>query len=116
MKKMKNLYQTDGFQLYGLKWEFMRRNPQYVADYHKYFDQVGRLKYLPARKEATVFFVTTYQIFDPLKPDLSFFEALDELYLPEKVARRMKHWNNLLRMEEENLFSAVKRHTFFDFN
>ncbi|MBF0533065.1 MAG: hypothetical protein HQL23_08240 [Candidatus Omnitrophica bacterium] len=100
MKKVNNLYQREEFQLYGLKWEFMRRNPQYVAHYYKYFKQDGTLKSRLNKKDVTVFFVRFYQLFNPLNPDLSFLKLMDELYQSEKVSRRTRHWENLLSMEK----------------
>jgi hypothetical protein len=100
MKKAKNLYHNDEFQLYGLKWEFMRRNPQYVADYNKFFRRDGELKPSANKKEVVKYFAKTYQLFNPLRPDLSFLDMFKELYLPEKVARRRKHWDNVRRMEK----------------
>ena len=106
MKKVKNLYYSDEFQLYGLKWEFMRRNPQYVADYYKYFQRDGKLKQPAKQKEVTKLFLKTYQLFNPLSPELSFFKSLDELFLPQKVSKRRKHWKNILRLEKTNKMST----------
>ena len=102
LKKSKDLYSTDRFQLYGLKWEFMRRNPQYIEDYYKYFEQNGSIKQSVNRKQVMQCFAKAYQFFNPLRPDLSYFDLLKELYLPSKVSKRLKHWNKLLRLEKEN--------------
>ena len=100
MKRIKNIYYSDEFQLYGLKWEFMRRNSQYIADYYKYFRRDGVLKPAADKKEVVKYFVKAYQLFNPLRSDLSFLDSLKDLYLPEKVSRRRKHWGNILRMEK----------------
>jgi|GEM_PF-1313053 len=102
VKKPKNLYSSDQYQLYGLKWEFMRRNLQYIEDYYKYFERDGSMKRGVDQKEAMKYFAKTYQLFNPLRPDLSFFVLLKELYLPNKVSKRQKHWHRLLRLEKTN--------------
>ena len=73
-----------------------------MADYYKYFDQSGSIKQNVERKEVMKHFAKAYQLFNPLKPDLSYFDLLKELYLPGKVSKRLKHWNKILRLEKEN--------------